>query len=395
MKYSFYSFLLVFAIIVSCKKENSNTTNTPITQNPANTSISISSLSQQEFGNCYFYETGSNPVTVLSNGDVIISSLKYDGVGDDKINITKINSAGNILWNKIIDRGKRYKKGSTFVSSQGDLIYIGTEVEPFSWTSAKVFIAKINISTGDTIWTRAYGNGYIDYGIIGHETNDGNYEIVDYSSQDYIGTIIKVSPSGDSLTSYLNTETYTKNYEDALFTSDNGVLMAGSSGNFINGKRPIYLCKYKDGVKIFSNNIVLDSLDEIRVMDIIECSDGGFLIGGETNKFSNTSLKYAFLVKTDNNGARLWEKILPQSSYKAINSFVEYQPNVFVISLNSNPLANLYKYDLTSLSLINSNLSNYGNDGQLIIKSGKLYRSVITQNSSYYQIVKLMTYSIQ
>ena len=376
-------------VVIGCKKKESD----PVPDNTTKTTTTAelsSPLFETQYGDAYDYvDIGENPITILSSNDIIVSSIHYDGT-IDKLQISKINATGGLLWQKTFSQGYQYKSGKCFETATGDLIVIGATIAPSNWTYSKVYIAKLNAATGDTIWTRSYGYNYIDGGIVGYEDSGSNYWIVDFNNQDNKATLLKIGSNGDSLTSVLDAPQ--SHYKDAMVTANKEIVIVGESGTSISSKQPIYISKYTNGNQNFNSSIILNNYDNVQVKDVCQTADGNFVVVGTCFNFSSTSLRYGFLIKTDASGNKIWEKVLTQFNGSEITSCVEKQADVFYLGVGGYNSGNLYKYDLTNLTVIDNQYRQP--DAQLLIKNGTLHRGIIEANASFYQTVKLKVYSI-
>lgn len=324
---------------------------------------------------------------------MIVSSIEYDGI-TDKLQVNKINSNGAVIWKKNFTQGYKYTSGNSFETSASDLIAIGTTIEEANWVNSKVFLAKLNLTNGDTIWTRKYGHNYIDKGITGYEDINHNYWIVDFSQQKHKATLLYIATNGDSITSIINTETNIPEYEDALITTDKKIILVGESGDFISGKTPVYICSYSNGLKDFSSHIVLSNFNTIRVNNVSETSDNGYVIVGECFNSTNTSLRYGFLLKVDGNGNKIWERIITQFNNSGIYSCIEKQQDIFYLGIGASSSAKLYKYDLSTISEINSSFISSFRDVQLLKTNNKLYRALLGIKPNFYETVSMRAYNI-
>jgi hypothetical protein len=288
MKNLILFFIVVFTLTYCKKKDDSSSPS--ISQSTAPTSELSSPLFDTEYGDAYDHDDiGRNPITILSSNHMIVSSIHYNGM-IDKLQISKINMSGGLLWQKTFTDGYRYKSGQCFETSSGNLIVIGATIASSSWVASKVFIAKLNPLTGDTIWTKKYGHNYIDEGIVGYENINANYWIVDYSSSGSKATLLKVNSNGDSLTSIIDSS-QPGSYKDVLITANKEIVLVGESPNAISSKRPVYIAKYTNGVKNFSSDIILNNFDDVQVSDICQTVDGNFVISGTCLNNSNTRIR--------------------------------------------------------------------------------------------------------
>lgn len=385
----FYLIATCIFALISCKKDTKTSGKTLISSSASFNEFS-SSIFETEYGNCYdFDDIQKNPITLLSTNEIIISSIAYDGI-TDKLLITKINQTGGTIWQKKFSWSQKFKSGQCFETSSGDLIVIGASYSISNWVDSKVYIAKLNRINGDTIWTKSYGYNYIDKGVVGYEDLNSNFWIVDFNNQDNKATLLKIGSNGDSLTSIIDSPQAA--YKDAMITINKEIVIVGESSTQISSKTPVYITKYTNGVKTFANNIILNNYDNVQVSDVCQTSDGGFVIAGVCYNFVNTTFKYGFLIKVDAAGTKIWEKVLTQFNNSQISSCVEKQQDVFYLGIGEYATGKLYKYDLSNLTIIDNTYRQP--DAQLIIKNNKLYRGIIETNSSFYETVKVKTYTI-
>lgn len=380
------SFLIgLFIFFSSCKKKDSSA---PDASAPSAAASSVSPLLfTSEYGSCYDSEhLMCNRLSYLSTNHLIISAVSADASFLDKLQISKIDNFGGLVWQKTYSAGDKYYAGQAFETNTGDIIAIGGVSKPMSsWTDSKVFIAKLNPANGDTIWTRKYGNRYIDHAVVGYQAMDSNYWILDFYHQESRATLLKIAPNGDSLTAVFNTEIDIPHYRNAIVTSNKKIVMVGESGLLLSSQKQIYICKYTDGTKDFSNNIPVVGYDQLRVNYVSECLDGGFIISGECYNNSTSSLRYGFLIKTDVNGNKLWDRVLTQFNNSEIVSVAETATNNFFLAIGPYGSGNgqLLNYDLTNLTpLTNAGFQSHA-DVQLLLKGSLLYRASVSLNSSF------------
>ena len=398
---SIFVFLIGLLIFFSsCKKKDSSVPDAtaPTTGTSSMTTISPL-LFASEYGSCYDSEhLMCNRLTSLSTSHIIISSVNFDAGFLDKLQVSKVDYFGGLVWQKTYNASDKHYAGQVFETNTGEIIAIGGVSKPLSsWTDSKVFIAKLNPANGDTIWTRQYGHRYIDHGVVGYQAMDSNYWILDFYSQEHKATLLKIAPNGDSLTAVFNTEPSLPQYRNAMVASNKKIVMVGESGVFLGTQKQIYICKYTDGAKDFSNSIPLTGYDQLRVNSVCESLDGGFIVSGECYNASASSLRYGFLIKTDVNGNKLWEKVITQFNNSEIVSVVETATNNFFLAIGpfSSGNGQLFNYDLTSLNILtNAGFQPYA-DTQLLLKGSRLFRAMIGFNSSFTgNAVKLKSHTV-
>ena len=203
-------------------------------------------------GNSIVKATGGGFVFINNNCSGNPYKNNINNIKNDKdcsqINLFKTDTLGNLLWSKTFFEETIY--GSTSASnlvrtSDGGYMIFGYP------------LIKTDVN-GDTLWTKGYNNGRINYG---NKTLDGGYIMT--GEYDTIQNGIQLA--------------------NAIF-----LLKTDSSGNQIFTKTYPPPLNYNE---IWSNNV-------------ITTQDGGYLIsaiaGGNANEY------YLYIIKTNNLGDTLW-----------------------------------------------------------------------------------------
>lgn len=182
----------------------------------------------------------------------------------------------------------------------------------FNLKAKQLAITKVNLS-GDTLWTRIYGNDSNDYFITysALKTFDGNYAFGSYYSDKQTASyfsILKTDTMGDSIwfKKYAPDTNYF--YEGGFITqcSDSGFLIAGQKVDkaFTDGNACIMKLD-KDGNYLWDQEYIAPNYD--LAFSSIELPDKGFFVLGWTRSYG-AGLKDIYLIKTDSVGNKLWHK---------------------------------------------------------------------------------------
>lgn len=161
----------------------------------------------------------------------------------------KTNSSGDTVWTRVY--GREGLAPGEFIKQTSDSGYIILGLDNSETNHWRVYLIKTN-SSGDTIWTKAYGSKGIDWGSSVQQTADGGYMIaggtggwdIDRSTDLYV---IRTDTFGDTLW----TRTYAgPNGAGAQFarsvqpTVDGGYIIAGTTYFFHLGEfSAFYLIK--------------------------------------------------------------------------------------------------------------------------------------------------------
>ena len=221
----------------------------------------------------------------------LIGTTYSFGQGKSDIWILKVDSDGNLLWQKSygsVNKDMLFKAIST--SDGGCLFaYLNMDISPY-----KTVIAKID-KDGNISWQKEAQNQMYYFSLTLLEDSSGGY-LVGLGGFDYTSLIIKIDSNGNIWWEKDYTNVYhlsdMKNEENGfLILGDNGKICAlfeiDSSGNIVSKK-----C-YKNSEGISSNSL-------------LRTTDGGYLINCDIE--ISTQDTDGLLLKLDSQKNILWEK---------------------------------------------------------------------------------------
>jgi hypothetical protein len=163
---------------------------------------------------------------------------------------------------------------------------------------------------GDIIWSNSYGEFDKEYGYSVNLTTDGGYIMGGYSNSFGAGDndvyLVKTDADGDTLW----TRTYggidTDKCKSVQQCSDGGYIIAGETNSFGAGSYDVYLIKTDaDGDTLWTRTFGGTGID--RAESVKETTDGDYILTGNTGSFGAGG-KDVYLIKTDANGDTLWTK---------------------------------------------------------------------------------------
>ncbi|NQV18876.1 MAG: T9SS type A sorting domain-containing protein [Armatimonadetes bacterium] len=164
--------------------------------------------------------------------------------------------------------------------------------------------------TGDIIWSNSYGEIDKEYCYSVNLTTDGGYIMGGYSNSFGAGDndvyLVKTDAGGDVLW----TRTYggidTDKCKSVQQCSDGGYIIAGETNSFGAGNYDVYLIKVDTiGDTLWTRTFGGTGID--RAESVKETTDGGYIVAGNTGSFGAGG-KDVYLIKTDVNGDMLWTK---------------------------------------------------------------------------------------
>ena len=193
----------------------------------------------------------------------------------------------------------------------------------------------VAVEPGDTLWTRTYGGGDLDYGYSVQQTADGGYIIAgttkSFGAGNYDFYLLKTDANGDTLW----TRTYGGSDLDygysAVQTTDGGYAVVGRTKSFGAGNYDVYLVKTDaNGDTTWTRTYGGSDRDEGQ--SVQQTGDGGYIIGGYNDPWG-TGIMDVYLVKTDAQGAVLWTRTHgPEDDYECAYSVQQTADGGYIVA---------------------------------------------------------------
>lgn len=249
-------------------------------------------------------EEGISGQQTSDGGYIIAGQISYSSKGGLlDIWLIKTDADGNKEWDKTIG-GLLWKLVSSIrQTSDGGYIIVGDKGIPYN-----IFLIKTD-SNGNKLWERTYGGINDDVGYSVQQTTDGGYIITGLEATivDTDVLLIKTDEDGNKLWER-NFGKVTDNEEGMSVqqTSDGGYIIAGITVPLFTGNPDAWLIKTDS-----NGNIEWDKTFGGANLDIFfsvqQTTDSGYILAGTTDSFGNGDID-VWLVKTDSNGNKLWDK---------------------------------------------------------------------------------------
>ncbi|PSR53953.1 hypothetical protein AHMF7605_10700 [Adhaeribacter arboris] len=295
--------------------------------------------------------------------------------------VVEIDASGKKIWDKKFGgTGYDYLTSLAITPDGGYLLgghsnsdKSGDKTEPKkdnteSGGYSDYWIIKID-SKGNKLWDKTLGGkqGEILSSLVA--TPDGGYLLGGYSSSNISGDksemnrgnvnggedywVVKIDQTGKKLWDRtLGGNFYDDQLSSLLVTPDGSYLLGGTSGSGISGDkseplkgvRDIWMVKIKE--ESAPEALAWDrryggSLDDI-LTDVIKTNDGGYLVGGysksgnsgDRSQNSQGGTDY-WIVKTDKNGQKLWDKRYGGKEYDYLNRVIQTHDGGYLLAGSS------------------------------------------------------------
>lgn len=215
-------------------------------------------------------------------------------------------------------------------------------------------------------WDKTFGSNQSDIGLSVEALPDGGYILAGFSSGGINGNknsinkglydfwVVKLNPNGEILWEKSFGNTSNDNARIIIKCSDGGFLIGGDSNSPQGGDKSQNAHLDNNGVATTDYWVIkIDSFGNKEwdkrfggngyesIMSIIEVSDGGFLLGGESesnnggDKTENTrGQRDGWVIKINSLGNKIWDKTLGGNKSEGITNMLELPDGNYLLSFN-------------------------------------------------------------
>jgi hypothetical protein len=263
----------------------------------------------------------------------------------------KIGDACDIVvWNKIFGGNKSEEFLNLAETPDNGYILVGYSVSiKNGLENEDVWLVKID-PTGQQEWSKTFGEAGRDVGTAVLPTRDDGFIIVGYTDALGIeeGWVLKTDYQGNLLWSEIIGSESRSRIQSVAQSSDGGYLLTGYT--YVMDPHYLWLLKIdengiKEWEKIFKNGKNMSSIG----YSVHETFDNGIIIVGETYV---TGKPYAdcWLIKTDLNGNKQWDKLIGGVESDICLSAAPLQKGGYILTgtqedMNGNRDLSLFKAD--------------------------------------------------
>ena len=291
---------------------------------------------QITFERTYGGAVNDNGLSVQQTSDggyIITGSTNSFGAGSSDVYLIKTNSSGDTLWTRTFGGTSDDGGYSVQETSVGGYVIAGFTYS-FGAGSSDVYLIKTNAG-GDTLWARTFGGTSNDWGTSVQETSDGGYIIAGSTYSFGAGFndiyLIKTTSSGDTLwTRAFGGTSYEGGSSVQQTIPDGGYIIAGVTNSFGAGFYDAYLIKTNAGGDTLWTKTFGGTSDDDGY-SVQETTDGGYILSGSTYSFGE-GMDDVYLIKTNAGGDTLWTKTFGGASWETGSCLQQTSDGGYIIS---------------------------------------------------------------
>ena len=279
---------------------------------------------------------GASSVQQTSDGGYIVAgaTLSY-GAGGSDFWLIKTDANGNKEWDKTFGGFKWDSASSVQQTSDGGYIVAG---DIYSYGAGKndFWLVKTD-ANGNKEWDKTFGGSDYDIARSIQQTSDGGYIVAGSTSSYEAGEsyfwLIKTDVNGNKEWD----KTFGRLGSDDAYsvqqTSDGGYIVAGdiySYGAYGAGVSDFWLVKTDaNGNKEWDKTFGGSNNDYAR--SVQQTSDGGYIVVGSTSSYG-VGGNDSWLIKTDANGNKEWDKTFGSSDNDFAQSIQQTSDGGYIIA---------------------------------------------------------------
>jgi len=279
-------------------------------------------------------EDVAHSVQQTSDGGYIVAGeTSSSGAGSADFWILKLNSNGDIVWQKTYGGSNDDIARSIQQTSDGGYIVAG-ETSSSGAAFIDIWIIKLT-PNGDIDWQKTFGGANDDVAYSIQQTSDGGYIVAGQSSSlgNPLGDIwiLKLASNGDVF--------WDKTYGTGSSTAncirqtlDGGYIAAGETYSSGTGSADFWVLKLdangdlQPGWPKTYGGTYRDAANSIQ-----QTSDGGYIVAGETSS-SGANIPDFLILKLDSSGIVQWQKTYGESGYDIARSIQQTLDGGYIVA---------------------------------------------------------------
>jgi len=277
-------------------------------------------------------EGGNSLIQTSDGGYAIAGAITSFGAGSGDVYVVKLDANGNLQWTKTIG-GENEDVGTSLIQTSDGGYAIAGYTYSFGAGGLDVYVVKLD-ANGNLQWTKTIGGENNDWGLSLIQTSDGGYAIAGYTYSFGAGLtdvyVVKLDANGNLQWTKTIGGKIWENGHSLIQTSDGGYAIAGDTYSLNAADWDFYVVKLDaNGNLQWTKTIGGENID--RGYSLIQTSDGGYAIAGTTQSFGAGEWD-VYVVKLDAHGNLQWTKTIGGPESEIGQSLIQTSDGGFAIA---------------------------------------------------------------
>jgi uncharacterized delta-60 repeat protein len=293
---------------------------------------------------------GVQAMQQTSDGGFILAGYTFSfGSSYANAYLVRTDAAGNLVWSNAYGGAGWEYLFAVAETADGGFVAAGYTTSNGAG-SMDMYLLRVD-AQGNQQWEHTFGGAGIDVAQGVAVDSQGNLILAGYTNSSGAGEndafIVKTDAEGNELWTQVRGGEESDAAMDVLVDSQGNYLVAGASGSFEAENRDVYVVKLSPDGSIFWEQLYGHHGDYLSYEwgnAIIETSDGGYMVAGNSNAAlggSTGELMNMYLVRIDALGNLLWEEFAGRGQfYDYGNAVLELPGGDFLVAGTSKTRSN-------------------------------------------------------
>ncbi|MBK9074732.1 MAG: T9SS type A sorting domain-containing protein [Flavobacteriales bacterium] len=320
-------------------------------------------------------------IAAASDGGTLLCGTTTSFSNSTDILLIRTDANGDTLWCRAVGDAADNTAYAAVQADDGGFLVCGASATT-TGNGSDLYLLRTD-ADGDTLWTRCFGGIYGDWANAVQKTADGDYLIAGSTStfgegqEDYY--LLKVDDNGTLLFSRTYGGPLMDQAWGLVLTADGGCILAGSTYSFGIPTRSVYLVRTDAiGDTLWTGVYDTGGIFGGWAFDVAECTDGGFVVGGE-----------AVDLKVDANGDLLWSYTLLTGT-TPVHVFCEPQPDGGVLFIGTGGYVN-GGLGWSDMHMVRTDATVWSGCNQMVVPLGSAHTPTVVSSPATAQLTCAMT----